>query len=214
MKRPFFAVMKATAHAFKKVSALAHKVLTAMAVPSTATLYGSAVAAKVALLSTANGILDTAMSSKDGAKQKNSDCIKQSVLVHTALKNVIIPVNIVANGDKPTIELSGFPASLEPMPVDIPAQAVIKKINDGKTPDSAHIILTHAVPGADRYKVQLSPMPITGVRVVYTDNVESSLRKLDVVSGLTHSVEVQMRVLAGNVHGWGIPSTPVPFTPR
>ena len=137
--------------------------------------------------------------------------IDQTDIVYAMLKSLLIYVNKVANGDMTIILQSGFDCNNEPVQHDVPAKAVIKRIEDGSTPCSAKIFMD-AVPDANRYKVETSTTP---------DDAESWETELD-FGGLTRleikdmvaAQKIYIRVSAGNTHGWGPASEPVAFIPR
>ena len=123
----------------------------------------------------------------------------------------LILVNKVAKVDKATILLSGFDCNEEYTEHDVPEKPFIKRIEDGKTLQSAKIY-ADAVLYADRYKLEINDNP--------TDNSSwktvidpASVFKLE-LGNLTRAVEVWFRITAGNCHGWGIASDAVGFIPR
>ena len=155
--------------------------------------------------------LDTAIKAKDGSKIKNQAVLDQTNVVYGMLKLLVFHVNKVANGDMTIILLSGFDCNSDPVQHDIPAKAVIKRLEDGSVPCSVKIFMD-ALPDADRYKVEIASTPDDA------DNWETvidfgGLKKLEVKS-LTAAQKVYVRVSGGNTHGWGVPSEPMVFIPR
>ena len=155
--------------------------------------------------------LDTAIKSKDGSKLKTQAVIDQAEVVYDMLKLLLFYVNKVADGDMTIILLSGFDCNNEPTQHDIPAKAVIKRLEDGSVPCSVKIFLD-ALPNADRYKVEITTTP---------DDPESwetqidfgGLKRLE-IRNLVALQKIYIRVSGGNTHGWGVPSEPVAFIPR
>jgi len=155
--------------------------------------------------------LDAAIKAKDGSKVKTQLIIDQTDVVYGMLKSLILSVNKIAAGDTAIILLSGFDCNNEPMLHDIPAKAVIKRIEDGSVACSAKIYMD-ALPHADRYKVETSTTP---------DDAESwetqidygGLKKLE-IRDLVAAQKIYIRVSGGNTHGWGAPSEPMAFIPR
>lgn len=155
--------------------------------------------------------LDAAIKAKDGSKIKTQLIIDQTDVVYGMLKSLLVSVNKVAAGDMAIILLSGFDCNNEPMQHDIPAKAVIKRIEDGSLACSAKIYMD-ALPNADRYKVETTTTP---------DDAESwetqidfgGLKKLE-IRDLVAAQKIYIRVSGGNTHGWGAPSEPMAFIPR
>ncbi len=149
------------------------------------------------------------LNAKDGSKQKNQAITDQSVVLCTLLKDYIVYVNKIALGDRTIILLSGFDYNDEPAIREIPARALIKRIEDGSTPCSFKVY-AERVDGADRYKVETATN-IDGPWTTVTDH--ASLRNMemrDQIRGLT----IYIRISGGNTLGWGPPSEPAAFMPR
>jgi len=149
------------------------------------------------------------LNAKDGSKQKNQAITDQTVVLCTLLKDYIVYVNKIAQGDRGIILLSGFDYNDEPAIREIPARALIKRIEDGSTPCSFKVY-AERVDGADRYKVETATN-IDGPWTTVTDH--ASLRNMemrDQIRGLT----IYIRISGGNTLGWGPPSEPVAFMPR
>lgn len=155
--------------------------------------------------------LDTAIKARDGSKVKTQLVIDQTDVVYGMLKSLILSVNRIAAGDTAIILLSGFDCNNEPTQHDIPAKAVIKRIEDGSVACSAKIFMD-ALPDADRYKVETTTTP---------DDAESweteidfgGLKKLE-IRDLEAAQKIYIRVSGGNTHGWGASSEPMAFIPR
>jgi len=155
--------------------------------------------------------LDAAIKAKDGSKIKTQLIIDQTDMVYGMLKSLTLSVNRIAAGDTAIILLSGFDCNNEPTLHDIPAKAVIKRIEDGSMACSAKIYMD-ALPDADRYKVDTTTTP---------DDAESwetqidfgGLKKLE-IRDLVAAQKIYIRVSGGNTHGWGAPSEPMAFIPR
>jgi len=155
--------------------------------------------------------LNTAIKAKDGSKQKNQAIKDQTDVVYAMLKSEILYVNKIAQGDKATILLSGFDCNDDPVARDIPAKALIKRIEDGSVACSAKIY-ADAVPDADRYKVEITTTLAepTNWKTVLDFGTLNKIEIRDLVRGQ----EIYIRVTAGNRHGWGICREPVAFIPR
>ena len=155
--------------------------------------------------------LDTAIKAKDGSKVKAQAVFDQTDVVFSILKSLLIYVNKVADGDITIILQSGFDCNNEPVQHDVPAKALIKRIEDGSTACSAKIYMG-ALADADRYKVETTTTP---------DDAESwetaldfgSLNRLE-IKDLVAGQKIYFRVYGGNTHGWGSASEPVAFIPR
>jgi len=155
--------------------------------------------------------LDASLKARNGDPQKTEACNNQSAVVYRMLKSLSAYVDKTASDDKATILLSGFDCNNEPEEHDIPAKAVIKRIEDGKTPCSAKLFMS-AVLHADRYKVEISYTP-SDANSWKTMLDPVSINKME-LKNLTRAKDVSIRVTAGNTHGWGTPSEPVVFLPR
>jgi hypothetical protein len=155
--------------------------------------------------------LDSSIKAKDGSKIKTQAVIDQTNVVYNMLKSQLIYVNKVAAGDIAIILLSGFDCNNEPVQHDIPAKAVIKRLEDGSVPCSIKIYMD-ALADADRYKVETTTTP---------DDLESweteldfgSLKKLE-IRDMVAAQKIYVRVSGGNTHGWGVTSEPMAFIPR
>jgi predicted RNA-binding protein with TRAM domain len=162
-------------------------------------------------LNNENTKLDTLIRSKDGSKINNQAIEDQSLKVYGMLKDFLIFVNKVAQGDKATILLSGFDCNEEFTVHNIPEKPVIKRIEDGRTPNSAKIFVD-AVTDADRYKVEINTIAndAAGWKTVLDP---ASIFTLE-IANLSRGVEIWIRVTAGNCHGWGTASDAIGFIPR
>jgi len=155
--------------------------------------------------------LDTAIKAKDGSKVKTQLVIDQTDVVYGMLKSMILSVNKIAAGDTAIILLSGFDCNNEPTQHDIPAKAVIKRIEDGSMACSAKIYMD-ALPDADRYKVETTTTPDDAAS--WETQIDfGGLKKLE-IRDLVAAQKIYIRVSGGNTHGWGAPSEPMAFIPR
>jgi len=155
--------------------------------------------------------LNTAIKSKDGSKVNNQLIDDQTKVVHGMLKSQAMYVNKVAQGDKAIILHSGFDCNSERTSREIPAKALIKRVEDGNVACSAKIFV-EALDEADRYKVELATTPAEpGSWKTVLDF--GALNKME-IRNLTRGQEIFIRVTGGNTHGWGIASESVPFIPR
>jgi len=149
------------------------------------------------------------LNAKDGSKQKNQAITDQTVVLCTLLKDYIVYVNKIAQGDRAIILLSGFDYNDEPAIREIPARALIKRIEDGSTPCSFKVY-AERVDGADRYKVETATN-IDGPWTTVTDH--ASLRNME-MRDQTRGLTIYIRISGGNTLGWGPPSEPAAFMPR
>jgi hypothetical protein len=148
-----------------------------------------------------------------GNHQKKIERDEKSVEVYNLLINEAIPyVNSIANGDESLINLSGFRANKAPTPKGIPAKVVIKKVTDGKTPESAKITLANMGSGLT-YKVQISVV-VPGTSPSYAPAMESTSSRKLVLDSLEKGKEILIRVAASNTKGMGDWSEPYSFIPR
>jgi hypothetical protein len=155
--------------------------------------------------------LDTTIKAKDGSKVKAQAVIDQAAVVYGMLKLLVFYVNVVADGDMAIILQSGFDCNNEPVQHDVPAKAVIKRLEDGSVPCSIKIFMD-ALADADRYKVETTTTP---------DDEESwetvidygGLKKLE-IRDVVALQKISVRVSGGNTHGWGVASEPMAFIPR
>lgn len=148
-----------------------------------------------------------------GNHQKKIERDEKSVEVYNLLINEAIPyVNSIANGDESLIYLSGFRANKAPTPKGIPAKVVIKKVIDGKTPQSAKITLENMGSGLT-YKVQVSVV-VPGAAPSFAPAMESTSSRRLVLESLEKGKEILIRVAASNTKGTGDWSEPYSFIPR
>jgi len=209
MKKTFFAVLHLSSYKESvKVYQLAGRVITA--ITNNPVLFKDLIS-RAEKLNTENSKLDGLIRAKDGSKPKNQAIEDQSLVIFNLLKELIIEVNKIADGDKATILLSGFDSNTEPSEHEIPDRTMIKRIVDGSTLHSAKIYID-AVPYADRYKIQITKTPAD------ESSWETVLDPASVygleIENLERGVEIYIRVIAGNCHGWGQASEAVAFLPR
>lgn len=149
------------------------------------------------------------LNAKDGSKQKYQAITDQTVVLCALLKDYIVYVNKIARGDRTIILLSGFDYNDEPTIREIPARALIRRIEDGSTPCSFKVYADR-VNGANRYKVETA----TNIDGPWTSVLDyASLRKLE-VRDQTRGLLIYIRIRGGNSLGWGPPSEPASFMPR
>lgn len=137
-----------------------------------------------------------------GNHQKKIERDEKCIEVYNLLINDAIPyVNSIANGDQSIINLSGFRANKEPSPKGIPAKVVIKKVIDGKSPNSAKIIIENM--GSELlYKVQTSPY-VAGSEPSFAPALETTSSRKLLLENLTKGREILIRVAASNTKGMG-----------
>ena len=204
----WIAVMKVTVKQRKKVRDLGYKV--GKGLSDNATLFGAPTPA-LTVFTPKVDLLRDKIAAEDST-QTRADSANQSEVVHTDLKTYLVFVNNgPAKGDKAKLLLSGFDVNKEKVKHPIPGQIVIKEIVDGPTVNTAKVKIEKisAEDFVDRYKVETSLDKVTWTLAVDTGNS----RKL-IVTGLTRSKEVFIRVTGGNTHGYGKPSEVVGFIPR
>ncbi len=122
------------------------------------------------------------------------------------------------------ITLSGFDASNEPMPTEVPPEPVITKVTEGKAAYTYKVHLkrkskkyigltkSHADKTRARYTVQTSVTPLTeGSWVTVLEGAAST--KLILTKGIVAGKNY-IRVYAINSAGKSQPSAPFPFTPQ
>lgn len=137
-----------------------------------------------------------------GNHQKKVERDEKSVEVYNLLIEKAIPyVNSIANGDESIIGLSGFRANKAPTPKGIPGKVVIKKVIDGKTPESAKITIANMGSGLT-YKVQTSPV-VQGAEPSFAPAIESTSSRKLVLENLGKGKEILIRVAASNTKGMG-----------
>lgn len=209
MKKITIAVILCSVKAYVKLNKLALKVKNAMTL-NASTFPGTA--ALVTTLGTDQGLFATYIAGAKGnttiANQRN----EQAPIILADLKALLIPVNAVAKGNSAIIALSGFPNSADPTPQSIPAQVVIKRIEDGPTSLSAKIFIESLKQSHLTYTVRTTTVAGAGVndpswKVVLQT---TSSRKL-IIPNLTHLQEIYVDVSASNAHGTGLYSDPMAF---
>jgi hypothetical protein len=165
----------------------------------------------IADLTTENTTLINLLKLKDGSKLKNQIIVDQTDVVYALLKNELLYVNKVADGDRALILFSGFDSNNEPVSHGIPGKAVIKRVEDGSFRCSAKIY-AEKVDEADRYKLEVTTTPSDSTSWK-TALDPASLHHLE-IKNLVRGQEIFIRFTGGNTHGWGIPSKYVSFIPR
>ena len=154
--------------------------------------------------------LDSAMKAKDGTKLKNQLIDDCTDVLYNDIKELKLYVNQTAKGDRALILMSGFDVNTEPVKHDVPAKAIIKRIEDGSKPNSAKIYI-ESMPDTNRYKVESTTSLQNPVWVSLLDIGASNKQE---VENLSRGIEIFLRVWGGNTHGWGSPSEPMAFIPR
>ncbi len=210
MKKITKAVILCSVRAYISLNKLAQKVKNAMTL-NASTFPGTA--AQVATLGTDQttfaGYIANAKGNSTITNQRN----EQAATVLADLQALLGPVNNVAKGNTAIIALSGFPNSADPTPQSIPAKIVIKRIVDGPTTLSAKIFIESLKLRNLTYTVRTTTVAGAGVndpswKVVLTT---TSMKKL-IIPNLTHLQEIYVDICAGNAHGTGLFSDPMPFS--
>ena len=206
MPRKYNAVMKITAKESQKVNNQGRKVVKKMG--DNTAVYATP-APPLSQLTTENGVLTEKITDKDGSEEGNASILAQSQIVFDILKDLVDYANPIAGGDKVKVLMSGFPASAEPVTMPIPGKALIKRIENGLAPLSAKLFVESLL-NAKFYKVETTLTPLDETSwVIALDPV--SLFKM-ILTDLKADEKFYTRVTGGNIHGWGRPSEPVPFT--
>jgi hypothetical protein len=160
-----------------------------------------------------NDLLGLHIAEAQGNHQKKIERDEQSVVVYNLLINEAIPyVNSLANGDEAIINLSGFRANKAPTPKGIPDKVVIKKVTDGKAPETAKITIENMGIGL-MYKVQISTVT-PGAEPSFAPAMESTSSRKLVLENLVKGREILIRVAASNTKGTGEWSESYSFIPR
>ncbi len=169
----------------------------------------TALTAQIGTLNTANNKLTGYIANAPGNHTVTTQRNSQTVVVYNILNTTFRTlVDGIANGDKATVELSGFDATADAVAHGIPATPVITKISDTKQAAGAAKILlekhkkkalTGTTPAATKarlkYSAQTTPAPDSATSV-WTNNVESVSSKDLILTGLTKAVEIAVRVRA------------------
>jgi len=130
------AVMGCTRSEVVAVNELAIKVKTGMTL--NASLFPGTTAA-ITALGVDQGILAGYIGTARGNHTVTDQRNVQSAKVYGMLQALLFPVNTIANGNVATIDLSGFPSSLDSTPQAVPDKVIIKRIVKGDTELSAKI---------------------------------------------------------------------------
>ncbi len=210
MKKITKAVILCTVKAVVKLNKLALKVKNSMTT-NASTFPGTA--ALVTTLSNDQALFATYIANAKGNTTVKNQRDEQAAIVLADLQNLLSPVNNVAKGNTAIIALSGFPNSADPTPQSIPAKIVIKRIVDGPTTLSAKIYIESLKQPRLTYTVRTTTVAGAGPndpswRVVLTT---TSMKKL-IIPNLTHLQEIYVDICAGNAHGTGLFSDPMPFS--
>ncbi|MHB8259902.1 MAG: fibronectin type III domain-containing protein [Bacteroidia bacterium] len=143
---------------------------------------------------------------------------KEAIKVHGLLKQGLPGVNLVSDGDKTTILLSGYDASLEKEPATIPNIPVVDRIEEGPIHGSIKIFLarTHNALAVKKVKrtliVEMKPTGAadSAYKIVL---LTGSATKL-IVPNLTKGVEQDICVSAMNAKGTSKRSNVVSYIPQ
>lgn len=155
--------------------------------------------------------LSTFINDGNDTKLKREMLRSQTDIVWHLLKELLFHVNQAANGDKVIIFSSGFDCRKEDAPnAVVPSQPVIRRVTDGSNAHSLKVYLG-AVPGADRYKLEVATDVSNPVWVSCMDFTNISGLE---AQNLERGKEILVRVFAGNSYGWSDPSSSVSFIPR
>jgi len=132
-----------------------------------------------------------------------------AVTLYNMLKNELIYVNKRGNYDRAILILSGFPVNKFPEPQPIPDKVVIKRVEDGKEPNTAKFFIMQIGQRYVFYNIQttLTPDDETSWKTLVT--VKSSMKLI--VPGLENQVLMWYRIAAGNAHGMGQWSNRISF---
>ncbi len=200
--------MHCTPKQFKKVFALCARVISFL----TDNISDFATPAPTVLdLSTENDKLAALIGQAKGNHVKKDERDAQCLLIYNLLLDEIIYVDGIALGNKVLIEKSGFDASKEPEPHNIPAAPVIKKVKDGSTPHSSKINIQNMGIGLT-YKVQTSSK--ADDEASFVTALETTNSKKLVLENLQKGVEIFIRIAASNRRGQGDWSELAAFIPQ
>ena len=209
MKRVTKAVMGCNKNQPIAINSTAIKVKTNMTL--NAALFTGTSAAVTALgveQGTLAGFIGTAKGNHTIIDQRNVQAVK----VYGMLQALLFPVNTVANGNVATIDLSGFPSSLDSNPQAVPGKVSIKKIVPGVTELSAKIHIDSLKQSRLTYTVRTTTVAGAGVNDpswVTVLQTHSSLKLI--LTGLIYSQTLYISVNAFNSHGVGVFSDTVSF---
>lgn len=202
-KRPDKAVMRVSAKQPNKLINLCTKVIGGLS--DNATLYNTPDPPVANLITENQKLIPLQGDVQGGSMEATAARNAQAKKVHKMLNKEILYVNIVADGDRDKILLSGFPANEQPSPEQVPDKPAVKRAENGKQEHSVKIFLAKIT----------SPLQITKRDVSYVvdmttdqgkeENWDEALRtgssrKL-VIAGLTRKTEYFFRVAAVNRKG-------------
>ncbi|MBI3501446.1 MAG: fibronectin type III domain-containing protein [Bacteroidetes bacterium] len=216
MKRIFFAVMHCTPKQFGKLFQLLNKVIGKLTANSN--IYGNPDPSLGVLQNEVVPFEKAIADAKKGGSEATEARNKEALKVHGLLKEELTYVNKVAKNDKDTILLSGFDASEEPEPAEVPDAPVIKKIDDGDSPGTAKIFLAKTTSPLLTKKQKLTFI----IEMTTTVSDESSFKtvllthnsKKLIVPNLVRGQEVFIRISVMNARGQSNWSTVVSFISR
>ena len=209
MKKVFFAVMHVNSNiSFTKVLKLIVRVIKALG--DNAATY-PAPNPTIAALDPESTKLKNLIGEAKGNSQKVAERNDQSRKVFSMLKEELVYVNQIAQGDKAIILLSGFDASNEPSPSPMPSAIVIKRIENGSVPLSAKVFI---IPdkATKNYVVQTSNNP-KDEESWKTVMQPTSSRKIEITK-LSRGSEISIRIAGNNASGQGNWSNVVSFIPQ
>lgn len=223
--RKLIAVMHCKPKEPTEVQKLAISVVGGLYNPANATIF-TTIPVTLAVFQAAIDALTASIANAKGNHDIKTLRDKQSLALYNMMHDKLIPyINSVAAGDKVIIEKSGFDASSDPQPHGVPDAPVIKKITDGKIPQSAKIILEKVkkvggiVTGKQakrkktvKYSAQVTATPDkTDSWVTALHDVAST--KL-LVPNRPRNTDLSYRVIATNAYGDSVPSNVVVFSAR
>jgi hypothetical protein len=207
MNKKFFTVMHVSRNQYMKIINLGNKVVGFL---TTNALMFPAITNDAAALKPEVELLEQYQGKVDGGSEldtANRD--DQAKIVYDMLIENLPDVDKVADGDKPTILLSGYDASLEPQPKDLPGTPTITKITDGPVDHSAKVHLDNFEVGA----FHIAEYRKVGEQDWKLGKQTRNSRDL-IITGLVKAEEIEVRVADQNTAGKGTYTQPMTFLPR
>ncbi|MBP7496799.1 MAG: hypothetical protein KA792_03960 [Bacteroidales bacterium] len=129
--------------------------------------------------------------------------------LYRILQDEIIYVNIIGNGTRGILELSGFPVSDPPDPKPIPPQIIIKDIKQGPSPNTIKIIIEN--PGMTKLNFRVQSTVTPDDENSWKDILLSTNSKDLIIKAVNPKLQYWYRVNAYNASGEGLWSLAHPF---
>lgn len=210
--RPYRAVLHCSAKQTNKLINLGNKVVAGLT--ANAAIYPAPNPTVAVLSAEMTKLVSMQAGAKNGGKEATAKRDAEALKIFGMLSTELLYVNMIAQGDRDKILLSGFEINEQPSPNDVPDKISIKSIEVGPVDHSVKITL-----GTLSNPLQISKQRLHFIVEMSTepsfenwvDVLHSGNSRKLIITNLVRKTEYHFRISAENAKGKGPASDPVSF---